>query len=711
TLNTAHLGGKPVAWENPSSDTRRSVYGMIDRYKLDPMLSTFDFPNPDLHAPQRFETAVPQQTLYLLNSPFILRHAERIAEQLERIGPPDLAGEPTPITSLDQRVRHLYRQVLQRDPRPGERAIALDFLQEGQVEPENHVPGEWSYLTASAAFTEGRIELSQVKPLPHFSSQSRGWQWSEAFPDPDRGYLRLVADGGHPPNPSQVAVLRLTVAQSGRFGLDGFVHVPSLRSSGLDLHFLRNGHPLHPTLSLDGGGKRALPHRPVNLQKGDVLDFVVHAGETAHSDGFFWEIGLRTVPVASPPPRKLAARAKEDFRFLRDVLAGTNGPGAWTYQSAKLTENPDGSVSLSQQRPIRFLDDETLKLTPRRQFPIKDQSGLGYLSLYPEGGHPGVGEHVVVRRWAPNVDGVFRIKGQLQRPSPEGDGIQAYAIQHADQVLEKWDVTGQKPLPTDLAPLNLKAGTPLSFVVAAGTSDSHDSFQWTLTIERLDESGKVTFKTLSEREFRTFAKIKTGQIKPGNWTYHTAIVRDGKGPALDGRLSHRDPDGSFRLPDAARPLRLSAEGGHAGDGNRIALRRWISDRNADISLESIFQKVGQGGDGVTAVVRHSRLGLVHRSHLANAEKAHPIRQARIPMRSGDALDFYVLPGNSGEGNEYTWSPILRWEEMPLPGQVVAHSQRDLLDDRGIPISHLPTQYPWVALAQTLLISNEFMFVD
>ena len=56
--------------------TRRSVYAFVDRQNLPGTLRAFDFPSPDLHSPQRPVTTVPQQALFLMNSPFVGRAGE-----------------------------------------------------------------------------------------------------------------------------------------------------------------------------------------------------------------------------------------------------------------------------------------------------------------------------------------------------------------------------------------------------------------------------------------------------------------------------------------------------------------------------------------------------------------------------------------------------------------------------------------------------------
>src|SRR5271155_745341 len=72
-------GGPAVALNEPPFSARRTVYGFIDRQNLDGLYRTFDFAVPDATSPRRFVTTVPQQALFLMNSPFLHEQARRLA--------------------------------------------------------------------------------------------------------------------------------------------------------------------------------------------------------------------------------------------------------------------------------------------------------------------------------------------------------------------------------------------------------------------------------------------------------------------------------------------------------------------------------------------------------------------------------------------------------------------------------------------------------
>jgi mono/diheme cytochrome c family protein len=75
-----------------NEQNRRSVYIYVKRSLLTPMLSAFDFPDPDQTCEARFMTLQPAQALSLLNGEFAARQASRLADsvQADQIGPGEL---------------------------------------------------------------------------------------------------------------------------------------------------------------------------------------------------------------------------------------------------------------------------------------------------------------------------------------------------------------------------------------------------------------------------------------------------------------------------------------------------------------------------------------------------------------------------------------------------------------------------------------------
>ena len=110
-------GGRSVQIVNKPDANRRTVYSFIDRQNLPNLFRTFDFAGPDTTCPQRFTTTVPQQALYLLNSPFIETQAKRLVSRREIRAVAD-----------ESRIRVMYRLAYQREPLAEELRLARQFV-------------------------------------------------------------------------------------------------------------------------------------------------------------------------------------------------------------------------------------------------------------------------------------------------------------------------------------------------------------------------------------------------------------------------------------------------------------------------------------------------------------------------------------------------------------------------------------------------------
>ena len=117
-IDTSLEGRSVDLFKSPYS-RRRSVYGFIDRQDLPQVLRVFDFASPDQSVPQRPNTTVPQQALYLMNSPFVIEQAKRLA----------LRPEVVEAESNDEVIRVLYECALSRAPTNTELSSTLAWLE------------------------------------------------------------------------------------------------------------------------------------------------------------------------------------------------------------------------------------------------------------------------------------------------------------------------------------------------------------------------------------------------------------------------------------------------------------------------------------------------------------------------------------------------------------------------------------------------------
>ena len=113
------LGGQPVNITDEPYSYRRSIYGYIDRGNLPELMAHFDFSDPDMPNSKRTTTIVPQQALFLMNSPMAVDVARRVVDR------PEFKRADNDL----RRIFAIYRIMFQRQPGPKEIEIGTNFVQ------------------------------------------------------------------------------------------------------------------------------------------------------------------------------------------------------------------------------------------------------------------------------------------------------------------------------------------------------------------------------------------------------------------------------------------------------------------------------------------------------------------------------------------------------------------------------------------------------
>jgi len=148
-------GGHAVDITTEPYSTRRTVYGYIDRQNLPGLFRTFDFASPDSTSPQRFFTTVPQQALFLMNSPFVVQQARDLVNR----------AEFRTLASSELRVRFLYEQAFQRNPTREEIQLAQEFRR-SQRQVESSIKFlAWQY--GYGEFDDATNRVKHFEKLPH----------------------------------------------------------------------------------------------------------------------------------------------------------------------------------------------------------------------------------------------------------------------------------------------------------------------------------------------------------------------------------------------------------------------------------------------------------------------------------------------------------------------------------------------------------------
>jgi hypothetical protein len=112
------IGGRSIEMTKSPYSRRRAVYGFIDRQDLPNFYRVFDIASPDQSSARRPQTSVPQQALFLMNSPFVVERAKALAAL------PEIATATEPI----DRIQALYRQIFQRSATAEELEIGRQFI-------------------------------------------------------------------------------------------------------------------------------------------------------------------------------------------------------------------------------------------------------------------------------------------------------------------------------------------------------------------------------------------------------------------------------------------------------------------------------------------------------------------------------------------------------------------------------------------------------
>jgi hypothetical protein len=266
-------GGHAVDIIDPAS-TRRTVYGYVDRQNLPNLFRAFDFASPDSSSPRRFYTTVPQQALFMMNSPFVIEQATNLVNRVDFKS----------ASSDQQRLRLLYQLAYQRDPSREEIEWAVKYLHTPATAFATEGTTNWEF--GYGAFDEASSRVQAFHALPFFSGHA--FQGGPTLPDPKLGWVMLTDAGGHPGNDQQhAAIRRWIVPRDGTITISGTLAHPEAKGDGVRGRIVSSqlgllGHWLAHNTKQD----THLEH--VNVRRGDTIDFVTDCYGDESYDSFTW---------------------------------------------------------------------------------------------------------------------------------------------------------------------------------------------------------------------------------------------------------------------------------------------------------------------------------------------------------------------------------------------------------------------------------------
>jgi hypothetical protein len=158
-------------------------------------------------------------------------------------------------------------------------------------------------------------------------------------------------------------------------------------------------------------------------------------------------------------------------------------------------------------------------------------------------------------------------------------------------------------------------------------------------------------------------------------------------------------------------ISISSRGGHPGtDVQHSAIHRWIAPRDAMIEIKGRLRHPNENGDGVLGYIVSSQTGSLGDYAAFNGYEDTMIE--KVAVRKGDTIDFVVSPNTNNGYDSYTWmQKILMDQPDGTEGQSIVLSWDSRADYAGPPPTPPAPLTPWEQVAQVLLMTNEFMYVD
>jgi len=322
------LGGPPVDITSSTPTHRRTIYSMIDRQNLPALFRTFDFASPDTHSPGRYFTTVPQQALFLMNSPEMMAMARATAGAIRQQGTsPDAIGA---------QAEAIFHQILGRDPSQQELTTATAFLQTPPQDPKPIIDPRslWSYGTATI-LPEQEGQPADFSALKKY--RDGRWQASDEFPtQAPFGHAYLGKTGGHTTSdPSLGVIRRYTAPDNETVILEGRIRHNNKQGDGVTFSIQANGKQIYASTRLNSQQKHG-PHS-IKLNAGEVIDLIATPGRTSSFDSFEWTA-------------KIQIEATQGQGSERDTIKHFSGPFA--------TEKIQSLDRLEQLAQILILSNE-----------------------------------------------------------------------------------------------------------------------------------------------------------------------------------------------------------------------------------------------------------------------------------------------------------------------------------------------------------------
>ena len=168
-----NLYGRPVDLRQYPNSTRRTIYDFVDRANIPDTLINFDFATPDMTSGIRHQTMVPQQALFLMNSPLVIELARRL------VGRPDFVA----LTDDEARLKYLYERIYQRQPEPEEVELGMEFVNQTPIRDYTMAsvdPKPFNKVNFKPGQGQGQGQIKRLPPArPYVMKRAPLTSWEE----------------------------------------------------------------------------------------------------------------------------------------------------------------------------------------------------------------------------------------------------------------------------------------------------------------------------------------------------------------------------------------------------------------------------------------------------------------------------------------------------------------------------------------------------
>lgn len=279
----------------------------------------------------------------------------------------------------------------------------------------------------------------------------------------------------------------------------------------------------------------------------------------------------------------------------------------------------------------------------------------------------------------------------------------------------------------------------------------------------LDQAGQLAERiagepaTLTEEQTAGLAKIPAPPQRAWSYGYGTYDAATDRTESFTrfARWTGNTWQAGEKIPDPKLGfVFLNANGGHPDIPGRDTIRRWTAPRNGVLSVSGHLNHPSPNGNGVEGVLVSSRSGRVD-SWVAE-HKGVDTNADAIEVRAGDIIDFITNGRGNHTSDSFSWQVTLtlKTDDQPdlvsssqkdfrgpaesadtIPGQIVraweltlcrppteeelalavsfvaSQSETFLSENTSLPEKRTATRQAMVSLCQSLMSSNEFLYVD